>query len=292
MNKIVCGDNLVLLRGLPDGLVDLCYIDPPFYSQRSYYGPKSARVEFSDQWHWDQTAVAASAELAQAAPALQGILAGIRAMVGEGGLLAYLSSLALRLVEIERVLKPNGSFYLHCDPTASHYLKLLCDAIFCAPPATGVFVNEIIWCYKSGGASISNFSRKHDVILFYAKSQRYCFNFATEKSYNRGLKPYRFQGVKEYKDEIGWYTMVGMRDYWLIDMVGRTARQRLGYPTQKPEALLERIITASSQPDDLVLDAYCGSGTTLAVAARLGRQWLGCDANPAAVAMARTRVGG
>jgi len=172
------------------------------------------------------------------------------------------------------VLKKTGSIYLHCDYRASHYLKMVMDEIF------GVenFINEIVWCYKSGGASPKHhFSRKHDVILFYSRSENYIFNPQQEKSYNRDLKPYRFAGVQEYQDEIGWYTMVGMKDYWQIDMVGRTSSERVGYPTQKPAALLERIIKASSKEDDWVLDPFCGCGTTLIAANQLNRRWIGID---------------
>jgi site-specific DNA-methyltransferase (adenine-specific) len=134
------------------------------------------------------------------------------------------------------------------------------------------------------------FSRKHDIILFYTGSGDYVFNGLKEKSYNRGLKPYRFQGVAEYRDSTGWYTLVGMKDYWEINMVGRTSRERLNYPTQKPLALLERIVSASSKEGDIVLDAFCGSGTALAAAERLGRRWIGIDISPAACKLARQRL--
>ena len=156
--------------------------------------------------------------------------------------------------------------------------------------AGGDFINEVDWCYKSGGASKRHFSRKHDVLLFYAKSPDYIFNLLKEKSYNRELKPYRFQGVEEFKDEIGWYTMVGMKDYWNIDMVGRTSAERLGYPTQKPEALLERVIRASSNKGDVVLDAYCGCGTTIAVAQNLERKWIGIDITYQSISLVLRRI--
>jgi len=129
------------------------------------------------------------------------------------------------------------------------------------------------------------------VLLFYAKREtKMKFNPVQEKSYNRDYLPYRFKGVKEYKDEVGWYTLVNMKDVWHIDMVGRTAKERLGYPTQKPEALLERVIKASSNQGDVVLDPFCGCGTTVAVAERLGRQWIGIDISPTAVGLMKARL--
>ena len=159
------------------------------------------------------------------------------------GMGAYMCFMAVRLLEMRRILKPTGSLYLHCDPTASHYLKAVLDAIF----GWRNFRNEIVWCYKSGGASPKrHFSRKHDIILWYAKTKDYAYNPQTEKSYNRGMKPYKFEGVEEFQDEIGWHTIVGMKDYWDVDMVGRTSKERMGYPTQKPVPLYERMIRASS----------------------------------------------
>ena len=176
---------------------------------------------------------------------------------------------------MRRVLKSTGSIYLHCDPTASHYIKELMDAVF----GRGNFCNEIVWCYKSGGASPKrHFSKKHDLLYWYSKiPNKYTFNPQTEKSYNRGLKRYRFKGVEEFQDEIGWHTIVGMKDYWNIDMVGRTSGERTGYPTQKPIALYERIIIASSNEGDIVLDPFAGCATTCVAAERLGRQWVGID---------------
>ena len=201
---------------------------------------------------------------------------------------AYLLNMAIRLKSMRRVLKNTGSIYLHCDPTASHYLKLIMDAIF----GFQNFLNEIVWCYKSGGASPSKFfSRKHDVIFLYVKNKKeYQFNSQLEKSYNRDFKPYRFKGVSEYKDDIGWYTMVGMKDYWQIDMVGRTSSERLGYPTQKPLELLKRIIKVSSNEGDLVLDPFCGCGTTLHAAEELKRKWIGIDISQFAAGLVRNRL--
>jgi len=255
---IHCGDCLIRLKSFPAECVDLIYIDPPFNSNRNYSTAENEgeKRQFKDKFE---------------------------------NVAAYVAYMKPRLRELHRVLKPTGSFYYHCDWHASHYIKVLLDGedLF----GYGNFQNEIAWCYRSGGASPKKrFSRKHDTILFYSKTADYTFNGLREKSYNRGLKPYRFQGVREFQDEAGWYTDVGMKDYWEINMVGRTSRQRLDYPTQKPEALLERIILASSNEGDTVLDAFCGSGTTLAAAQRLNRRWLGIDISPAACQLAGKRL--
>ncbi|MCX6001630.1 MAG: site-specific DNA-methyltransferase [Chloroflexi bacterium] len=255
---IHCGDCLVKLKSFPADCVDLIYIDPPFNSNRNYIteGNNDEKRQFRDRFE------------------------------SVAGYIAYMKP---RLRELHRVLKPTGSFYYHCDWHASHYVKVLLDGedLF----GYGNFQNEIAWCYRSGGASPKRrFSRKHDIILFYSKTADYTFNGLREKSYNRGLKPYRFQGVREFEDEGGWYTDVGMKDYWEINMVGRTSRERLDYPTQKPEALLERIISASSNEGDIVLDAFCGSGTTLAMAQKLNREWIGIDISPAACKLATRRL--
>jgi len=254
---IYCGDCLVKLKDIASESIDLLYIDPPFNSNRDYNtSAKEINRRFSDKFD---------------------------------GVDAYLRYMKPRIRELHRVLKPTGSFYYHCDWHASHYVKVLLDS----PELFGYanFQNEIVWCYRSGGASPrKRFSRKHDIILFYSKTGDYVFNGLREKSYNRGLKPYRFQGVEEYRDEAGWYTQVGMKDYWEITMVGRTSRERLDYPTQKPQALLERIVTAGSNEGDIVLDAFCGSGTALAAAQKLGRRWIGIDISPAACKLAGDRL--
>lgn len=257
-NAVHCGDCLSKLADMPPCCVDLVYIDPPFNSKRRHVMLSRGKEKrhFEDRFE---------------------------------DVSAYLAYMKPRLIQIHRVLKPTGSFYYHCDWHASHYVKVLLDSpsLF----GYGNFQNEIVWLYKSGGASpLKRFSRKHDIILYYTKSEEYTFNGLREKSYNRGLKPYNFEGVHEYQDDVGWYTSVGMKDYWEINMVGRTSHERLAYPTQKPEALLERIIRASSNEGDIVLDAFCGSGTTLAVAQRLKRRWIGMDISPEACALAEKRL--
>ena len=186
---------------------------------------------------------------------------------------AFLCFMAVRLIEMRRVLAQTGSIYLHCDPTASHYLKELMDAIF----GRKNFRNEIVWCYKSGGASKRRFARKHDIILLYAKDEkRATFNPLKVKSYGDTGGG---QGgtVKYYRDRIGTYSIVNARDWWEISMLSTTHGERTGHPTQKPLELYERIIKASSNEGDLVLDPFAGCATTCVAAERLNRQWIGMD---------------
>ncbi|RCK78322.1 MAG: Type III restriction-modification system methylation subunit [Candidatus Ozemobacter sibiricus] len=257
-NRLILGDNLAVMRGLPDACLDLIYADPPFGSGRTYRGrarPGGPTPAFADAW----------------GPELD----------------EYLGWLMVRCREMWRLLTPTGSLFVHCDHHAGHYIKVELDRL-CGRQA---FINEIVWCYKSGGANPRrHFSRKHDVILMYARGPDYYFFPQKEKSYNRGGRPYRFKGVEEFQDERGWYTLVAMKDYWEIDMVGRTSSERTGYPTQKPERLLERIIVGCCPPDGVVGDFFCGSGTTPAVAGRLGRRWIACDASRAAIDIARERL--
>lgn len=183
-NRLLWGDNLHVVRQLPSESIDLIYIDPPFFSGRQYnviFGDQNELRSFSDIW--------------------------------EGGMPGYLIWLNARLYEMKRLLKKSGAIFVHCDHHASHYIKVEMDKVF----GNRAFINEVVWCYKSGGASPKRyFSRKHDTLLFYSRTDSYLFNPQQEKSYNRGFKPYRFAGVQEYQDEIGWHTLVGMKDYWEI----------------------------------------------------------------------------
>ena len=305
VNQLYYGDNLeVLRRYIKDESVDLCYIDPPFNSKRNYnqiYNnigaeDKAQAQAFIDTWEWDDHAIHGINEIlinyhglfTQQCIAL---ITGLSNVLGKGSLLAYLVSMTLRITEIHRILKPTGSFYLHCDPTASHYLKLILDAIFCSQ--RGEFQNEIIWSYNTGGKGKSRFLRKHDVILWYSKTKNYLFN-RNEISIPRKIGTAHLKyGVDEdgreyYEDfsprksgkQYRWYLDEGLTpmDVWIdIQAINPSATERLGYPTQKPEALLERIIKASSKENDIVLDAYCGCGTTVAVCQKLDRQWIGID---------------
>jgi DNA modification methylase len=254
-NRLALAENLAYMRSLPDGGIHLIYADPPFFTGRDLAGPAPALPGFSDKW--------------------------------PGGMAGYIGWLEPRLHEMRRLLHPCGLLCVHCDWHANHYIRVALDAIFGA----GRFVNEIVWCYKSGGASPKrHFSRKHDTLLLYARSDEHFFAPRTEKSYNRDLKPYRFAGVQEFEDEKGWHTLVAMKDWWEIDMVGRTSRERAGYPAQKPVRLLERLICCCAPADGVVADFFCGSGTTAVAAMRLGRRWMACDESPDAVRIAGERL--
>ncbi|MYE22069.1 MAG: hypothetical protein F4X84_06935 [Synechococcus sp. SB0662_bin_45] len=203
---------------------------------------------------------------------------------------SYLVFMAVRLLEMQRILKPAGSIYLHCDPTASHYLKLLMDGIF----GKDRFRNEIIWSYRTGGVSKNYFARKHDVLFYYSGGSM--FNMQTEKVYTKsknrkpGLVNYGAGKAMFYEDDNGIYNLVSMRDVWEIPYLNSQAKERLGYPTQKPLALLDRIIKASSNPGDMVLDPFCGCATALVAANRLGRQWAGIDLSALAIKLVKQRI--
>ncbi|TRU22987.1 MAG: site-specific DNA-methyltransferase [Microcystis aeruginosa Ma_MB_S_20031200_S102] len=304
VNKLYYGDNLEVLRKyIKDESIDLCYIDPPFNSKRNYnqiYNnlgkeDQAQAQAFVDTWTWDNHANEALEEIQSN---YQGkftsqtidLIEGLTKVLGKGSLLAYLVSITLRIVEVHRVLKSTGSFYLHCDPTASHYLKIVLDTIFCSQK--GEFQNEIIWCYSIGGKSKNRFGKKHDVILFYTKSNKeHTFNqkgATIPRKQNSHMKVGTDSDGRQYQEKKDSQTNKVYRyyldegkiaeDYWTdIETLNREDRERLGYPTQKPEALLERIIKASSNKGDVILDAYCGCGTTIAVAERLERNWIGID---------------
>ncbi len=317
-SSLFYGDNLEALReSIGDQTIDLCYIDPPFNSRRSYQQiynhiggedrqPKAQA--FTDTWVWDETASDGLQQILENrgrvfTPQSIELIKGLRQVLKEGGLLAYLVSMTLRIAEIHRVLKITGSFYLHCDPVASHYLKLLLDALFVA--RGGLFQNEIIWGYTIGGKSRKRFAWKHDVILFYTKSKGSVHTFnekgaSIARKANSHMKVGIDKGGRKYQEKTDRKTGRVYRyrldegkiaeDYWTdIETLNREDKERVGYPTQKPEALLERIITTSSNAGDLVLDAYCGCGTTLAVAQRLKRRWIGIDITYQAISLVLKR---
>ena len=238
-NTIVCGDNLEWLKYLPDECIDLCYIDPPFFSNRNY-------EKFDDRF--------------------------------SGGISHYIEWMRPRIELIHKKLKSTGTIFLHCDWHASHRLRCLLDDVFKAEN----FVNEIIWCYKSGGASKKYFSNKHDTIFFYSKSNKYYFEPIKEKSYMQkgaGDNP----NQKYYTDDIGKYTLVYMKDWWVdIGMLATSSFERIGYPTQKPEKLIERIMLSCSKKNDIILDCFAGGGTTAVVCAKLGRNFIVGDVSPVA----------
>jgi DNA modification methylase len=313
-NRLFCGDNLYVLRKhVSDESVDLCYIDPPFHSKRNYQA-RAHSGAFSDIWTWD---VAAQAGLDALRSNVEGrhpgklvcVLTALEPVVGRGSLLAYLVSVAQRLSELHRVLRPTGSLFLHCDPSASHYLKLLLDTVFCAPG--GGFRNEIVWCYSHGGRSRKWFGRKHDIIFFYSKSDRFHFDAGAVRvamrsgSQSFGGRLLKGEDGRQYRLVYGTRNSHGVaryykyyldegkvpEDWWAdINSLQASSAERTGYPTQKPEALLQRIIGGCSRPGDTVLDAYCGCGTTLVAAERAGRTWVGIDQSPQAIAMTLDRL--
>lgn len=310
-------DNLVQLKGFPDECVDLCYLDPPFFSNRQYeviWGEEAELRSFEDRW--------------------------------KGGLPHYVGWMRERVRELHRVLKPTGSLYLHCDPNASHHLKVMMDKLF----GEANFRNEIIWKRTSGRKGMNQFGRVHDTIFFYSKSKK--------TTWNPALVPQTAETARGHdlvKDEAGelfrisdlsgggsgparrfgshgliepprdrhwaydqagieslmaqgrlWFTKTGkprlktplrdlggvaVTDVWTdIEPINAAAGERLGFPTQKPEALLRRIIEASSNKGDIVLDPFCGCGTTIAVAQRLGREWVGIDISLTAADIIKRRA--
>lgn len=349
MNKLFYGDNLeVLRRDIKDESVDLCYIDPPFNSKRNYnqiYNnigseDRAQAQAFIDTWEWDDNAIDGLNQILSnhlyrfTLPTIN-LINGLDKVLGKGSLFAYLIHMTLRIAEIYRVLKPTGSFYLHCDPSASHYLKIILDSVFCS--RSGDFKNEIIWRRHYSHNDGNKFGCIHDVIFYYVKSNTYTYNrqniayddeyikknyaaidVKTGKRYrsvslnaagqgtakyfgDKLLTPpngthwrwsqenindaiekdilfFTKNGVPRYKQFLDNMEGVPVQDTW-TDFYSLSSHdsERLGYPTQKPEALLERIIKASSNEGDIVLDIYCGCGTTVAVAERLNRDWIGID---------------
>ena len=281
-NMLYTEDNLYVMNGMNSDSVDLIYTDPPFNSKRVYSAPtgsKAAGAMFKDTWTWQDVDEACLEPLYSTYPYLVSYIDSIQFAHGRA-MASYLAFMAQRLVEMRRILKDTGSFYLHCDPTASHYLKIVCDMIF----GRNNFVNEIIWSYRTGGTSQRTYGRKHDVILFYAREQAaYKFNPQKEKAYTKakgrkaGLVDYGAGTAMFYEDDKGVYNEVNMRDVWEISYINSQSKERTGYPTQKPLELLYRIIKASSDKNDIVFDPFCGCATACVAAQRLHRKWIGID---------------
>ena len=250
-NRTLCqGDNLLFLRALPDACIHLIATDPPFNKNRQFYGAADG-AGFSDKWSWETDVPPKfSDRLRREQPALWAVIEAARLIHRQDGqrMSAYLCWLGLRLLEMQRVLRADGSLYLHIDSTAQAYVKLLLDALFGADNCR----NQIVWLYKTGGVSKRWFSRKHDTILFYSKSERYTFHPQREKSYLR--HKYGFANVEIEQDARGYFRRAAMRDVWDIPALRGNQPEAAGYPTQKPLALYERIIRASSNPGDIVLD--------------------------------------
>jgi site-specific DNA-methyltransferase (adenine-specific) len=354
-NKLFFGDNLDIMRDhIPDESVDLIYLDPPFNSKASYnvlFAEKDGQqspaqiTAFEDTWVWDRAAESAYWEIVKEGPKkLADLLQALRQFLGSNNMLAYLTMMAIRLVEMHRILKPTGSMYLHCDPTASHYLKLVLDAIF----GHASFTNEIVWKRTSSHGDSKKWSHIHDTVFYYRKTPAATWNpihlehdpeyvekFYTHKD-ERGT--YRLDHIiltaamarpnlvfeyKGYTPEWGWrmvkekiealdndnriaWSSSG-RPYlkrYLEEQQGTLAssmwtdilpvqahsKERLGYPTQKPEELLERIIIASSNEGDVVLDPFAGCGTATVVAERLHRRWIAIDITHLAITLMVRRL--
>ena len=302
------GDNLDILRGMNSECVDLIYLDPPFNSNQSYAAPvgsKAAGAAFKDTWTLSDLDVAWMGLIADEQPAVANLLHTARLTHGKG-IQSYLTMMAVRLVEMRRVLKDTGSIYLHCDDVASHYLKLLMDAVFGA----GNFRNEIVWHYGQRTSFLGrNFSRKHDTVLFYARGQTTRINpvslpwskedFLAHRhdvkvAENGDLFIWSDGGTpgKRYKRVVNDVLDVGkpLDDVWDIPLLNSSAKERIGYPTQKPLALLERIIRASSNPGDVILDPFCGCATACVAADKLGRRWVGVDLSEKAVELVNMRL--
>jgi DNA modification methylase len=356
-NTLYYGDNLQVMREhVASESVDLVYLDPPFKSDQNYNvlfaerdGTKSqAQIKaFGDTWHWDEGAARAYQEVVERGGDVASVMRAFRTFLGDNDMLAYLAMMAPRLLELRRVLKPTGSIYLHCDPTASHYLKILMDAVF----APQNFRNEIIWKRTSAHSSAKRYGPVHDVLLFYSSSDQmqwkgihedYKDEYVNHRFRTEEKRPWKDadltgSGIRhgetgetwrafdvtakgrhwayppseldqlDAQGRIYWPTKKGgwprlrkfldeargvaVQDVWTdIDPINSQAQERLGYPTQKPETLLERIITASSNDGDVVLDPFCGCGTAIAVAERLKRRWIGIDITVLAITLIKHRL--
>ncbi len=338
---IFTGDNLDIMRGMNSETVDLIYLDPPFNSNKNYAAPvgsKAAGAAFKDTWTLSDLDVAWMGLIADQEPAIYKLLETARLTHGKG-MQSYLCMMAVRLLEMRRLLKPTGSIYLHCDSTASHYLRLLMDAVY----GSRNFKNEILWKRFNFHADAKRFGKVTDTLLFYSKTESYVFNqqrteFSQEYIKSKfthvdddgrrfrldNLNPpggrgpvYEFHGVtkawriteakmrelerqgriyhksrvaqlKRYLDELDGQAV---HNIWLdISPINPRAKERVGYPTQKPLALLKRIIKASSNEGDVVLDPFAGCATTLIAAQAEGRKWVGIDLSPKAVELVKQRI--
>ena len=290
-NTLYYGDCLDILRDFPSGCVDLICLDPPFNSKQQYHAIfrrsglsiQPQLKAFDDMWIWDADSAQRVRDIknAVANPASK-VIAAFEMIIPQSQMLSYTSYMAQRLFEMRRVLKETGSIYLHCDPTASHYLKLVMDAIF----GEKNFRNEIIWHYKHMSNAKKDFARKHDTIFRYARSNNWVFNADDVR------QPYDEQTTKRYSTAVnfpgGYEARINPKgklcdDVWEIPPIRNVSSEGLGYPTQKPLALYERIIKASSNPGDLVMDPFAGCGTTIEAALKNGRRVIGIDILPFAL---------
>lgn len=353
-NHLYYGDNLQVLRDqIKDETVDLVYLDPPFNSQANYNvlfkspaGTQSqAQIEaFEDTWHWNENAEQAFDEVMRSGNGdVAELLRAFRSFLKENDMMAYLTMMAVRLLELHRVLKPTGSLYLHCDRTAGHYLKLLLDGVF------GIenFTNEVSWkrtgSHSDAKQGSAHYGRVHDLVFFYSKSSDFKWN-ALWKAHSEAYIASHYSNVDADGRQFQWdnltgpggaakgnpyYEVLGVSGFWRysrermakliaegkvalpapgskprlkryldeqqgtpisdfwedIAPLNSQAQERLGYPTQKPLALLERIVAASSEEGDVVLDPFCGCGTTIHAAQKLGRHWIGIDVTHLAISL-------
>lgn len=356
MGTLYFGDNLDVLRSkISDASVDLVYLDPPFNSKETYnvlykspVGGDAQVRAFDDTWRWDDAASRALDDLSRSDVVTFNMLRSMQAFLGRSDMMAYLTMMAVRLVELKRVLKPDGALYLHCDPTACHYLKILLDAVF----GGSGFINHITWkrshAHSDGAQGSRHYGRISDTILFYARSER--------RTWNTQYTPYSQEYIdRDYRriDEDGrrfrldniqgpggaakgnpYYEIFGVKRHWrysqarmqaLIDaglvvqtrpgtvpqlkryldempgvpaqeiwtdipIINNRSKEALGYPTQKPLALLERIIKTSTNPGDIVLDPFCGCGTAIHASEKLEREWVGIDITYLAIQVIEDRL--
>jgi len=356
-NQLYYGDNLAVLREhIREESVDLIYLDPPFNSRQDYNvlfaerdGTRSASqiMAFEDTWEWNMDAERAYEEIVERGGRVSDAMRAFRTFLGHSDMMAYLAMMAPRLIELHRVLKVTGSIYLHCDPTASHYLKMLMDAVF----GPQHFRNEIVWQRTNAHNTARQYGRIHDILLFYAKGDSYHWNDVITEFSPAQLKRYKpdeggrlytgqdltasrpnsNSGKFEWRGTMpppsrGWgYELEQLEEWWeqgriltrkdgtprmdglkvyLDEMPGKslqsvwtdipripnTSPERLGYPTQKPKALLERITSSSSNEGDIVLDPFCGCGTAVEVAQQLNRRWIGIDITHLAIGLIKKRL--
>lgn len=356
MNQLFFGDNLEVLARIDDETVNLVYLDPPFNSKATYnilykspVGADAQRKAFEDTWRWEDGAEEAMDSVRRKDVSVFKVLKALRDVLGEGDLMAYLAMMTIRLIELRRVMKRDGSLYLHCDPNASHYLKAILDGIFGADN----YRNEIIWkrtsSHNDASQGLSRYGRTHDVIFFYGRSASATWNLqfvdyseAYKKQHYSNLAPdgrryktsdltaakpggdvsYDWKGARPPEGRYWAYSRANMErferegrlqysktgmprlrhfldqmpgvalsDLWDdIPPVNSQAKERIGYPTQKPLALLERIISASSNPGDVILDPFCGCGTAIHAAERLDRKWIGIDITYLAIQVIQDRI--
>ena len=292
------GDNLPIMRGMDPESVDLIYLDPPFNSKKQWSAPigsKAAGAAFKDAWTLNDIDKADLGIMAEERPKLAKLIDAIGDVNGNTDK-SYLLMMAPRIIEMHRILKPTGSIYLHCDPTMSHSLKLVIDEVF----GGAQFRNEIVWCYSTSGRTKKFFAKKHDIILLYTKTNKsFWGNYkipVSKKYLNSHYRQFDSKGrrcrirVDHGKTRI-YYPEDGMicNDWWEIPYLNSMSEERTGYPTQKPLKLLNRIIEASSNPGDLVLDPFCGCATACVAAQDLNRNWIGIDISEKAIELVLLR---